>query len=155
MKMILLLILMLAFPTAHARDLELRGRLLLQDTEFGWDENTPDQHSKLKSGYTIGIAMFDNGAVAEKLYVFAQNNRENDGSIGGFTLYSFPNGDSLLMEFTASWDDAGLKITYPSIIEGTGRFKGATGGGSGSGIAGPWYETIMADIVLKLNLEGS
>jgi len=151
-KLFIALVLVLSFAEIYASELQLQGRLLLQDTKFGWDENTPATHSRLKSGYTIGVAMFDNGSVAEKTYVYAQNNRENDGSLAGYSLYTFPNGDSLLFEFDATWDESGLKAIYPSVIKGTGKFEGATGSGIVTGVAGPWYETIMADVILELKL---
>lgn len=137
---------------AYGSEVLMSGRLILQDGNQGWEENTPAPNSKIKSGYTIGIAIFDDDTIAEKQYIFAQNNRESDGSLSGFSLYTFPNGDALLMEFEASWTEDGLTGNYLRVVEGTGRFSGASGDGTFHGVAGPWYETIMADFKLRLLL---
>ena len=135
-----------------AEELKLSGRLILQDGDQGWDEKTPDPNSLIKNGYTIGLAVFDDGTIAEKQYVFSQNNRETDGNLSGFTFYIFENGDYLLMEFEAAWNENGFSGEYTKIIEGTGRFSGVTGGGTFIGVEGPWYETILTDFTLNLVL---
>lgn len=146
----LLLAIHFSSSSALGEELILKGRLILQDGKGGWESSTPAPHSKIKNGYTIGFALFDDGNIAEKKYIFAQNNRETDGNLSGFSLFTFKEGDSLLLEFEASWTEDGMSGKYLSIIEGTGKFVGVTGVGSFVGVAGPWYETIMADFYLRL-----
>lgn len=136
-----------------SEELLLSGRLILQDGHPGWDENTPAPDSKIKNGHTIGLAVLENGEIAEKQYVFAQSNRADEGSISGYSFYTFENGDYLLVDFEAVWNENGLTGKYLSVIEGTGKFEGATGDGSFSGVAGPWYETILADFTLRIKIK--
>lgn len=148
----LLIVFLGSSGSAFSEELVMSGRLILQDGNQGWQENTPAPNSKIKSGFTIGVAFFDDDTIAEKQYIFAQSNGDLDGSLSGFSLYTFDNGDSLLMEFEASWTEDGLIGQYLRVLEGTGRFTGATGGGTLKGVAGPWYETIMTDVRLNLVL---
>lgn len=151
--LLVMLALLTAFGvSAKGTEVSMSGRLILQDGNQGWEENTPAPNSKIKNGYTIGVAIFEDNTIAEKQYVFSQNNRENDGNILGFSVYTFPDGDTLLMEFEAAWTEEGLSGTYLGVVAGTGRFSGASGGGTFTGVAGPWYETILTDFTMNLLL---
>ncbi len=105
----------------------------------------------LQSVRRSSVCVFDDGRVADKQFVMI-NRAVGDGSTGssmGYSVYTMENGDSVSVEFTGNWGSDGFKGVY-TVLDGTGKFKGATGDGTITGIQSPWTTTGVVKILLNV-----
>ena len=83
----------------------------------------------LSAGQSVGVAVFDDGRLAYKEYVYLGYEGENaPAKQPGFSSYTFENGDSFQVSFMYGAGDAGYSVEY-EVISGTGAYAGATGTG--------------------------
>lgn len=87
----------------------------------------------LNLGKFVGVAMFEDGRIAFKEYVFAGENTA-DGTKGiGYSTYTFQNGDALNFRFKFEVSGGDYEL-----ISGTGAYEGATGTGRFDWVESKW-----------------
>lgn len=91
-----------------------------------------------------GVAVFEDGRVAFKEYVFSMDNRGAEGNYTGYSTYTFENGDQLNLSFSGGWGADGSGGDYV-IQSGTGAFEGATGTGRFDAAKEPWENGALWD----------
>ena len=97
--------------------------------------------------------VFADGRVAEKQFVEISAERDGGatGTDVGYSVYGFENGDTLMARFEGGWGADGYSGEY-EILSGTGRFEGASGDGTITGVASEWKTTDIVDIVLNVTM---
>ncbi len=96
------------------------------------DVPNADGH-RLDLGKYAGVAVFEDGRIAFKEFVYAGDNTK-DGSSGiGYSTYTFQNGD--MLNFRFSYEGSGGDY---ELISGTGAYEGATGTGRFDWIDSNW-----------------
>ena len=139
---------------AQAANEKLRCKLMsksIVETQV----KSPDGQSVLSAFRDGGICIFEDGRLADKLFVFSNLASEDfsNGSYAGFSVYTFENGDSLKLSFIGNWGNGGNNGDY-KVLGGTGRYEGATGTGNISGLDSPWEGTNWFDIAIDVTTGG-
>ncbi len=105
------------------------------------------------AGHYAGVAIFEDGRVGYKDFVLHVDNRGPEGSFGGYSTYTFQNGDSLTLKFTGGWGADGEGGDY-EVLSGTGAYEGATGSGRFDAVEEPWEGANLYDVTLNVNRGG-
>lgn len=143
----------LALPAAAA-EVTLKFQLVITDTSAtllpvaNVDGRTIGAHD------AVGVAVFEDGRLAFKRFVYTDDGTEAAGTISGYSTYTFENGDSLTASFVADWGASGLGGTY-DVLSGTGAYKGATGTGTFGTTTFPWEGANLLDGTFTLEVPGS
>ena len=88
--------------------------------------NMPGTHVSLTKAK--GVAVFEDGRLANKSFVYQSVDGEASGRFDGYSTYTFENGDALNLQFTGAWSADGAGGDY-EVLSGIGAFEGATGTG--------------------------
>ena len=118
----------LAVGPAAAEEQTLRFRLVVSLTNVAFAENPNAPGHSVGAGRAVGVAVFEDGRIAFKDFVIANDGTEEAGTASGYSTYTFENGDSLTARFTFEWSPTGAAGDY-QVLSGTGAFEGATGTG--------------------------
>lgn len=108
-------------------------------------------------GHVIGImdakgsAVFDDGRVADKTFVYSFDLDKGVGSGHGYSVYSFVDGSSISARFDTTVNADGVLGIY-TVLGGTGMYDGASGTGSFQSAAHPWEGASLFDGEFKLVL---
>lgn len=106
---------------------------------------------KVTVGEYMGVATFTDGRIAHKRFVDISDDTASSGSFKGYSTYTFENSDSLTLSYSGGWDGNGARGEY-KVLSGTGKFAGATGTGSFTGLDEPWEDANLFDVSLTLTL---
>lgn len=130
----------------------LNCKLYLNDGTAKTDTVTPPHAGvSLNTMRSGGVCVFTDGRVAEKQFVMISQ-AIGDGSTGtvqGYSIYAFPNGDSLRLQFDGGWGAKGFFGEY-KLLSGTGAYANATGGGKFVSAAGGSKTSSVYDITFNL-----
>ncbi len=130
-------IFLVAAHTAAAEDQTLGFRLITHPVEI-----TTLMAPELE-GRVIGVidakgsAVFDDGRVADKTFVYSFDLDKGVGSGRGYSVYSFVDGSSISASFDTTVNADGTLGLY-TVLGGTGEYDGASGTGSFESAANPW-----------------
>ena len=102
----------------------------------------------------VGGAVFEDGRLAFKRFVYTDDGTEAERDINGYSTYTFENGDSLTAKFEAGWNAQGLQGAY-EVLSGTGAFAGATGTGTFGTTTFPWEGATLFDGSFTLEVPGT
>lgn len=91
-----------------------------------------------------GVAVFEDGRLANKEFVLSMDNRGAEGTYTGYSTYTFENEDSLTLSFVGGWNADGDGGDY-EVISGTGAYEGATGAGRFDGVENSWENANLFD----------
>jgi hypothetical protein len=130
--------------SAAAEEQTLRFRLVVSLTNVSFAENSNAPGHNVGAGRAVGVAVFEDGRIAFKDFVIAQDGTEEEGTASGYSTYTFENGDSLTARFTFEWSPTGAAGDY-QVLSGTGAFEGATGTGHFEGAQEPWKDAEMLE----------
>lgn len=137
-------------PPVAAEEQALQFKLVTQ--RVGAPSELPEIGGhKVTVGEYMGVATFADGRIAHKRFVDVSDDTASSGSFKGYSTYTFENSDSLTLSYTGGWDGNGARGEY-KVISGTGKFAGATGSGSFTGLDEPWDDAHLWDVSLTLTL---
>jgi hypothetical protein len=134
----------LAAGSAAAEEQTLRFRLVVSTPEVTFTEFAAAPGAMVGAGEAVGVAVFEDGRIAFKNFVVSEHGIGETGSANGYSTYTFQNGDSLTLSFTAGWTAEGVKGDYV-LLSGTGAYEGAKGTGHFESVEEPWENADMFD----------
>jgi hypothetical protein len=153
-RIITLAVLVGAAPFAHAAEVSLKFRLVVTDKTSTVLPVAHVEGRALGAHDAVGVAVFEDGRIAFKRFVYIDDGTEAEGSITGYSTYEFENGDSVTAKFTAGWSAAGLEGDY-EVLSGTGAYAGATGTGTFATTTFPWEDANIFDGAFTLDVPGT
>ena len=130
--------------SAFAEEQTLRYRLVVSMTNVAYSENPNAPGHTVGAGRAVGVAVFEDGRIAFKDFVLAEDGTEEAGTTSGYSTYTFQNGDSLTARFTFEWSPAGGVGDY-QVLSGTGAFEGATGTGHFEAAEEAWKDADLLE----------
>jgi hypothetical protein len=134
----------LAAGSAVAEEQTLRFRLVVSLTNVSFAENPNAPGHSVGAGRAVGVAVFEDGRIAFKDFVIANDGTEEAGTASGYSTYTFQNGDSLTARFTYEWSPTNAAGDY-QVLSGTGAFEGATGTGHFEGAEETWKDADLLE----------
>ena len=84
----------------------------------------------LTQSKAFGVGVFKDGRLATKDFVVVRDSGKDAVSLLGYSTYTFDDGSTLTMSFTAKGDAKQQLHGDYKILSGTGAYKGATGKGT-------------------------
>ena len=142
-----------AAPVAHASEVTLKFRLVTTDTSATVLEAANVAGRVVGAHDAVGVAVFEDGRLALKRFVYTDDGTEAEGDMKGYSTYTFENGDSITASFTGGWDAQGLGGDY-TVLSGTGGYAGATGTGHFGTTTVPWEGAARFDGSFTLEVPG-
>ena len=101
-----------------------------------------------------GVVVFEDGRLAFKRFVYTEDATDSAGDFGGYSTYTFENGETLVAKFAGDWSPAGVKGTY-EVVSGSGSFAGATETGIYGTSSFPWEGANLFEGSFTLQLPGT
>jgi hypothetical protein len=139
---------------AAAGDVSLKFRLVVTDRTSTLLPVANVEGRTVGAHDAVGVAVFDDGRIAFKRFVYTDDGMEEEGTIHGYSTYEFENGDSLTAKFDGGWSAAGFEGAY-EVLSGTGAYDGATGTGTFGTTTFPWEDATLFDGTFTLQVPGS
>ena len=139
----------LMIGSVAAQEETLKGRLITRTISATFIDAPGVEGSSVGAGHYAGVAVFEDGRLAEKQFVLSMDNRGAEGSYNGYATYTFQNGDALTLKFTGGWGPNGAGGDY-EVLSGTGAYKGATGTGRFDAVEEPWEKTNLWDLEFRV-----
>ena len=102
----------------------------------------------ITQGKAFGVAVFKDGRIGTKDFIFAGERKGGVGTGFGYSTYTFEEG-SIAARFTVTYSPEGNHGEY-KILSGTGAYAGATGSGTFEGLPNPL--TAAARYKVKLQV---
>lgn len=127
---------------AIAEEQALEYKFTTQDLNTTTLPAPGDMGHALAIGKSAGTAMFADGRMAEKQFVWSGDDTESEGTFSGYSVYTFENGDAIHASFTGGWSAEGAGGDY-TVVGGTGAYEGATGTGRFDAAENPWENTSL------------
>jgi len=149
-----LVVSLLMIGSVAAQAETLQGRLITRTISATFMDAPGVEGSSVGAGHYAGVAVFEDGRLADKQFVLNMDNRGAEGSYSGYATYTFQNGDALTMKFTGGWQPDGGGGDY-EILSGTGAYKGATGTGRFEAVNEPWEKANLWDLTIRVKRGGS
>lgn len=149
-----LLATVLPLSQAMAEEQTLKFRLITRSVN-STNLETPVEGRSLSLSQAAGVAVFEDGRLADKQFVVHTDNAGADGSYAGYSTYTFQNGDSLTLSFTGGWGAGGNGGGDYTVVSGTGAYEGATGTGRFDPVKNPWENANLFDGVFNLTVGGN
>jgi hypothetical protein len=143
-----------AAPVADAAEVTLTFRLVTTDTSATLLPVKNVEGRAVSAHESVGVAVFEDGRLAFKRFVYTEDATEAEGAGHGYSTYTFENGDSFTAKFDFGWGAQGLKGTY-DVLSGTGGYAGATGTGTFGTTTFPWEGANLYNGSFTLELPGT
>jgi hypothetical protein len=153
-RTIALVALLGAAPPAYAAEVTLKFRLVVTDKSATLLPVNNVEGRTIGAHDAVGVAVFEDGRLAFKRFVYTDDGTEAEGEINGYSTYTFENGDSITAKFEAGWNSRGLQGAY-EVLSGTGAFAGATGTGTFGTTTFPWEDATLFDGSFTLEVPGT
>lgn len=120
----------LAVAPAQAGEQTLEFRLVTKQTDIRSLDVADVEGQTVFANKVFGVAMFKDGRLAAKNFVFAGDFNKGSGPFYGYSTYQFEDGSTLTMRF-AGVAKAGQPLHGDyTILSGTGLYAGAKGTGA-------------------------
>ena len=132
----------------EAEDEVLKFRLVVRNIETAAFDAPVDGHSVI-SARSAGVAVFDDGRIANKEFVGIVDNAGATGTWSGYSIYTFLSGDSIKLKYAGAWGADGNAGDY-EILSGTGAYEGVSGTGRLVGAKNPWENANLFDVTLNI-----
>jgi len=152
--LIALIVSVLMIGNVAAQEETLKGRLITRTISETSIDAPGVEGIRVGAGHYAGIAVFEDGRLADKQFVLNWDNRGAEGNYNGYATYTFQNGDSLTLKFTGGWGPDGQSGDY-QVLSGTGAYKGATGTGRFDAVPNPWDKANLWDLTIKVTRGGN
>jgi hypothetical protein len=133
---------------APAAEKTLEFQLVTKNPDPRRDDAPNVDGQAITQSKAFGVAVFSNGRVGTKDYVYVSDvNKE--GSTGfGYSTYYFDDG-SVVARFVSTAGQKGLHGDY-RILSGTGAYAGATGTGTFDGVTNPFKNAGLLKVRLQI-----
>jgi hypothetical protein len=99
-------------------------------------------------GKAFGVAVFKDGKIGTKEFIFARDGHKGAGTYYGYSTYTFDDG-SVTARYTGSYDSQSSHCDY-TILSGTGTYAGATGTGTCDSVPNPFKEAGLYKVKLQI-----
>lgn len=152
--LIALIVSVLMIGSVAAQEETLKGRLITRMISATFVDAPGVEGRSVGAGQYAGIAIFEDGRLADKQFVLNMDNGGAEGNYNGYATYTFQNGDALTLKFTGGWGPDGEGGDY-EVLSGTGAYKGATGTGRFDAVKDPWKKATLYDLTIKVTRGGS
>jgi hypothetical protein len=84
----------------------------------------------ITQGTAFGVAVFNDGKIAIKDFVFVADRSKDSMSQSGYSTYTFEDGSTLTLSWTAAAKPGQPYHGEYKVLSGTGVYAGATGSGT-------------------------
>jgi hypothetical protein len=148
-RLLIVILFILVSGNVAAQDEVLNGRLITRMVSGTFVDVPNVEGRSVGSGQYAGVAVFEDGRLADKEFVLIVDNGGSEGSYSGYSTYTFENGDALILRFTGGWGPDRTGGDY-EVISGKGAYEGATGTGSFDAVDVKWENTSLYDLTLKI-----
>ena len=152
--LIALTVSVLMIGSVAAQEETLKGRLITRIISATFVDAPGVEGRSIGGGQYAGIAVFEDGRLADKQFVLNMDSGGTEGNYSGYATYTFQNGDALTLKFTGGWGPDGERGNY-EVLSGTGAYKGATGTGRFDAVKDPWKKATLYDLTIKVRRGGS
>lgn len=139
----------LVFDMVAAEEEALKFRLITRTVNSTFVDAPDAEGRKLGVSQNAGVAIFEDGRIADKQFVFTMDNRGAEGDYAGYSTYTFRTGDSLTLSFEGGWGPDGAGGDY-KVLSGTGAYEGASGRGRFDPVKEPWKNASLWDVKIKV-----
>lgn len=92
----------------------------------------------VSAGRYAGTAVFEDGRVANKEFIFAYDFRKGAGPFYGYSSYTFVDGSALAMRFEGVLEPGKPMLGRYTVLSGSGQYAGASGDGHFEKLDDPW-----------------
>ena len=133
---------------ATAEEQSLAFQLITHRIDMNVVDAPDAEGHKLGLGNYKGVAVFEDGRIADKTFVFSF---DGNNSIG-YSRYTFLDGSSIALSFKSSEDETDITIGEYTVLSGTGQYEGVTGTGSFKELEDPWDGASLFDGRFELTL---
>lgn len=138
----------LMIGNAVAAEETLKFRLITRIISSNFID-TPVEGRRVGSMQSAGVAVFEDGRLADKQFALIMDNGGAVGTYSGYSIYTFQNGDTLTLKFTGGWGADSNGADY-EVLSGTGAYEGATGTGRIDAAKEPWEKANLWDVTLNI-----
>jgi hypothetical protein len=121
------LVLSLSMGMAHAGEKTLEFQLVTKYLDPRVLDAPNVEGQTITQGKAFGVAIFKDGRIGTKDFIFAGERKGGTGTGFGYSTYTFEDG-SITARFTVTYSSDGNHGEY-KILSGTGAYAGATGSG--------------------------
>ena len=142
----------LPIGSTAAEEETLKFRLITRLVNGTFVDAPVEGHS-VGAGQYAGVAVFEDGRLADKQFVLNMDDRGAEGSYSGYSTYTFLNGDTLTLKFTGGWGPDRNGGDY-EVVSGTGAYEGATGTGRFDAVEEPWEKASLYDVTINVTRGG-
>ena len=130
---------------------ELKFRLVTHAIDLKVVEAPDTENHLLGTGDFKGVAVFDDGEIADKTFVYSFDETDGVGTGHGYSTYSFLDGSSITARFDDKTDGDTSSGEY-TVLGGTGRYDGAEGTGWYKKADEPWDGASLFEGGFELTL---
>lgn len=92
----------------------------------------------VSAGRYAGTAIFEDGRIANKEFLFSYDFRKGAGPFYGYSTYTFVDGSALVMRFEGVLEPGKPLLGRYTVLSGSGAYAGATGTGYFEKVDDPW-----------------
>ncbi len=146
----LALVVSAASPPALAGEQELAFRLVTRPIDVKTEKFAEIDGQAVSAGRYAGTAVFEDGRIADKEFIFSFDFRKGAGPFYGYSTYTFTDGSSLVMRFEGMLEPGKPMIGRYTILSGTGIYQGASGTGQFEKVDEPWEKANLFKGALKI-----
>lgn len=136
---------------ALADEHELKFRLVTYRIDLKVVEVPNAENHLLGTGNFKGVAVFEDGEIADKTFVYSFDESDGVGTGHGYSTYTFLDGSSISARFDDKTDGNISNGEY-TVLGGTGRYDGAKGTGWYKKADEPWDGASLFDGGFELTL---
>ena len=142
------LLLSLSVAPAHGGERTLEFQLVTKYLDLRALDAPNVEGQTITQGKAFGVAVFKDGRIGTKDFIFAGERKAGVGTGFGYSTYTFEEG-SITARFTVNYNPEGNRGEY-KIVSGTGAYAGATGSGTFDALPNPL--TAAARYKVKLQV---
>ena len=139
------------FANAKADEHALNFRLITHRIEMKVVEAPDAEGHTLGTGNFKGVAVFEDGRIADKTFVLSFDATNGAGTGIGYSTYAFLDGSSITARFEYK-DEADVSTGQYTVLGGAGQYEGAKGTGWFKQVEEPWDGASLFDGGFELTL---